>query len=526
MTKSMLQRRALILSGSLAVALLIVGGAWFGLAKAFQQQAQAGAEPTTSSAIKELARRFKVPADKQLQLQAVFALTGGEDMRQSLRDTAVALERSNAETDLLAPPAPTGDALFDRYALAVDGRINAANAGKTNSQDKLAALSDADLAQWESEFGGDVRYWELRYLCALNNAGQTPLSAGFAKPGDFLDEASRRNIATANTLLVRYRELCMGHEAELKPFEPKRQPQGAGESGASPAAPPPLDPQAASIIKRQQQEQLALLDAAVAAAPEMAWPRYMRGLYWLERGEQAKGLKDLAAGNAAPDCPVPQPWPLGCIADAPAQAVPPGSAAVCGEIYMLGFEYQPFKTLHLRQTMSDSLACIKPGGDLSALETWQLFNCRYALGAPLNYLTSITGNGRICTYMEEHLASNLAPEQIETLQRCRGAREAFKAARHNSFFYDGIGSSVALIPFAGFRALAVGMYLELSVDWQTFHSGEQAQVFSDLSQVQFPDLAMPECMRKYEAISLEESRRRSEERRAKNKLASEAQAKR
>ncbi len=522
MKLSRLSRRFRMLLAVAAVLVLVLGLALIGLVQLLRPSTPNAIAPNTADAVRELGRRFQVAGNKRLQLQLGFALAGGKDMQQALRDTALALQRSNAADDLTAPPVPTGDALFDRYALAIDGRLNAANQPRSSSASTsktaatLAALSDTELAQWESEFGKDPRYWELRYLCATGDKAHAPLAAGFSTPGDFLDEAQRRGSATANTLLVRYVELREAHAAEFKPFEPKRQPPGAGGSGASPAPPAPLDPQAAAIIARQHVEQLALLDAAVAAGPDMAWARYTRALVWFEHGEQDKGLEDLAAGNAASVLDRPAPWPLKYIADAPAQATPPGSAAVCGEIYVLGLSYSQYPALRIKKALRGTLAQIKPGDDLSPLETWHQFICRFAQGSVLNMHSASTMDGILCKHVEEQFLGALTPEQLDTLQRCRGARTAFQVSSRSAQIYDWPNSSIALIPFAGYRAISIATYLDESSDYHIFHGGELGQVFADLSQVHFPELALPECMKKYEAISLEEAQRRAAERKAKN----------
>jgi hypothetical protein len=536
MSKANPQRRARIVGAVVVAIVLVFVLCGLGLALAARHTAQAAGEPTTGYAVRELARRFQVPGDKQMMFQFGFTLAGGSDMRQALRDTEVALQRSNAADDLTAPPVATGDALFDRYALAVDAQINAASVNKNMSQAlSRAALSDTELAQWEGEFGKDPRYWELRYLCAKGGKAQTPLAAGFNAPSDFLDEARKRGAATANTLLVRYTELREAHAAELKPFEREAQRQAANLAGKTgdpasaaganapiSAAPVYDDPKAVAIEKRQRVEQLALLNAAVGAGPGEAWPRYMRACYWFEQGEQAKGLDDLAAGNAAPVVTIPQPWPMGLIQASPGQPAPAGSAAVCGEIYKLGLGFNPFSQLHLGKVLDASLACIKPGGDLGPLQTWHQFLCRYAQGAPMCYLAAIAREGALYNYVEENLSSSLTPAQIETLQRCRGARDAFRDGRRAAFMYDAVTSSIPLIPFAGFRAIAVALYLQLSSDWQEFQGGVPGTVMADLSQVHFPELALPECMKKYEAVSLAEARRRSAEQREKNRKAREA----
>lgn len=532
--------------GAVAVAVLLgLGLGWAGLAAADELDAQPPAPPTAFDVVAELGRRFHLPADKQLQMAAMVALAGKgsslKDLRQALEDTLAALKRSNAEDDLSAPPVPTGDALFDRYALAVDQRLNTFPASEAKDVAYLAALSDAELAQWESDFGQDPRYWELRYLCAKCGNPQSPLAADFANPSDFLDEAQKRGVATANTLLFRYKELREANDAELEPFAPpvkkekviveghdlgsREVPNWDALNNALPLSQDPQAQAAIAIMQRQEQEQLALLNAAVKAGPDQAWPYYMRALYWFELGEQDQGLDDLEAGNAAPVNVFPAPWPRGYISACPAQPAPVGSAAVSGALLMTFVSYEiPLTDQDLKDAMSSSLACMNLNGNPRPLEAWHQFACRFSQSYLDNRLFAIGRDSVISGYMEADQAAALTPEQLDTLQRCRGATLAYREAALGATQDYWIDNAIALIPFAGIRGVAVGAYLVHCDNWRWQHKAVPDTLVADLSQVHYPELALPECMKKYEALSREEVKRRRAEQREQEQQERAAQA--
>lgn len=523
--------RGSVLGGLIAISALL-GWGWSAAARA----EVAGPPPSSEdyAAVAALARRFNVSADASAKMAAVLALSGTGSklggVRQSLVRTSQALEASNAGADLSAPPAPTGDALFDRYARAVDRRLYTFPSADSPHVERVAALDDAELAQWESEFGSDARYWELRYMCAKYSQPRSALAEGYAAPCAFLDEAVRRGCATANTLMLRYVELRAAHATELAAYDPPVLTQPMIANGVELGALAVTDWQAlaealpvsenlqaqaaAEIMARQEREQQELLNAAVSAGPDQAWPYYLRALYWFALGEQEAGLGDLQAGNAAPAHDLPAPWPLHLVEAGFGQPAPVGSAAVSGAIIELGYAFEPLDWSEASELLNNSLASCNLGGDLRPLEAWHQFACRLGLNNSLRNMYALAREVRLMSYMEQDLAAQLSPEQLETLQRFRGARTALLDVRRSNQYNFDLPDSIALIPFTGARGVAVGLYLYAYETWQAQNSGNPEALFSDLSQIHFPELALPECMRKYEAVTAEEAKRRRDERRA------------
>ncbi len=274
---------------------------------------------------------------------------------------------------------------------------------------------------------------------------------------------------------------------------------------------------AATIMARQEREQLELLDAAVSAGPDQAWPYYLRALYWFSLGEQEAGLADMEAGNAAPANILPAPWPLALVEAGYSQPAPVGSAAVSGAIIELDYACEPLNWSEVSEAQSNSLACASLSGDLRPLEAWHQFACRVGLTNSMRNMYALAREGRLMSYMEQDRAAQLSPAQLETLQRMFGARAALQDATRGYEYNFDIPDSIALIPFAGARGVAVGLYLYAYENWQSENRGNPVALFTDLSQVHFPELALPECMRKYEALTPEELKRRNAERREREK---------
>jgi hypothetical protein len=158
------------------------------------------------------------------------------------------------------------------------------------------------------------------------------------------------------------------------------------------------------------------------------------------------------------------------------------------------------------------------------LEAWHQFVCRYGQTGIGNNLSTLGWDSIIRTYLEEDQSCSLSPAQLETLQRCRGAATVLIDARRGASLDYTIEGAVVLTPIAGWRGVAVGVYLAYDTDWLWQQCGDPAAVIADLSQVHYPELALPECMKKYEALTSEEVRRRNAARREKEKREREAQA--
>lgn len=243
------------------------------------------------------------------------------------------------EGDLSASPTPTGDALFDRYALAVDARIDE-YLQRIAGGEKLAgspatmvpALKDETLAQWEAEFGSDPRYWELRFFCASARQRELKeqslgLAAAYDDPLDFLDEAEKRGIARPATLLARFcypfnmRQREVNNRNLARDFAAIAKGEKVGEGEAVP--------------KEHAPEELAALEAALQAWPDVAWLHYVKGRLHQEAGEEQLAVAELKLGNSCPDKQYPYIFPQEFIFTARLKQ-PPGGPVTCGAISSAG----------------------------------------------------------------------------------------------------------------------------------------------------------------------------------------------
>jgi hypothetical protein len=182
---------------------------------------------------------------------------------------------------------PSGDDLFDEYARAVRDR-QATRLFYVSFPDgglNPVVLPDDMLAAWEPRYGRDPRYWQLR---CWNAASQNLPSlvawdwphVEYGNSAAFLEEARLRQVADAATLeLLGWMRGCQAFRLE---------------QGAKPL-PGEVPPHELRVEQRQ------LLDEAVAADPQRAWPHYRLALRACECGDLAQSARELALGNVAPD---------------------------------------------------------------------------------------------------------------------------------------------------------------------------------------------------------------------------------
>jgi hypothetical protein len=416
----------------------------------------------------------------------------GSSPDELLLQTKRALEQSNTRLEqLFAPPAPTGDALYDRFAAAVEQQM-LDNSLRSEDEGHLATLiPDAELNAWEPEFGADPRYWELRYFCAAVLFPYTELSGGFTTPSQFLAEAVRREIATCNTLLL------LADSGNIASWNLPPTLWHFTEQLGVPASDP-------GVAQEQffQRSRLAVLNAAVALDPDEAWAYYARAMFWFDEGQQERGLADLQAGNTAAKCSWPYPWPSSAIDSAPLAPQPPGSPAVCGAILStIVWPYSPlFFGGRCKNHLNESIVCANLTGDMSGLDTWHQFACRIGTSPGQNFDSRMLASlltGVLRNYFERAYGEQLSAPQLETLQRMRGAYASFRSV--NSWKWENNGAKSVLRILDPARGFYLGAYLkECSV--MRANAGT-AEIFADLSQVHYPELDLPECMRKYEALA-------------------------
>lgn len=430
-----------------------------------------------------------------LILVLIPALATAANSEDVIDRTFAALAQSNIGNTAGLPPAPTGDALFDRCAQAVDERIMSLPANSVE-QPTAVVPTDTDLAAWEPKFGRDPRYWELRFFCARINFSQ-PLAPGFSKPVDLLREAQKRGIASCNTLLLLYDQLRQEDYAALDAY-----------TGAD----------APALMREQEQQELELLNAAVAAGPDQAWAYYTRAQYWMELGAQDLVLEDLAAGNAAVHNDFPRPWPLPLLASAPGEKSPPGGAAVCGALWLAAISYPLPNYIRIKDHLREAFVCENMGGYGGYLESWHQFACRFGASAPDILIQSLVGqvlDGMISSYAEESGFGG-SEIQADTLLRCRGAGAAIRDIVRNATGSQqdpalvGTKLGAILASLGCTRGYYAYSYLELCRERRTVAAIQP--IFTDLSQVHYPELGLALGMLKYEPLTVEQLKQRNEQR--------------
>lgn len=268
------------------------------------------------------------------------------------------IEELIPEGDFGAPPAPTGDALYDRYALEVDKRVNAYADWLQEDADGLtpaiiAAVRDDTLALWEGDFGSDGRYWELRYWCAKVRAKQLgpdklELSPGFCVPADFLREAQRRGVARPAALLALFTESCTQRVAVRLNTRPDSL-KAIGEAGSD----------------GYNAEEKALLQDALDLNPSLCWTHYLLAIGHNGDRDVEAALAEIKAGNACADIHFPWVFPLDTVSSAPDLSAAPGGAAVCGSILLSSRE--KVWGIELRRTLRPVYETLAGSGRLADL---------------------------------------------------------------------------------------------------------------------------------------------------------------
>jgi hypothetical protein len=268
----------------------------------------------------------------------------------------------------------TGDALYDCYARAVIRR----QAWKLfhATGDHPATLPDKLLAGWESDFGNDPRYWQLRYWCARHRIDNYTVLAKRhpwevvpgpeqRDAGQYLIQAYERDVADADTLWflfeeqrVALRESWFELEAEIKTLP-------AGERRKK------LQVQS----QMEEQQEFNLLDAMVDVGPDEAWPHYWRAKYWFDYGELEKAQADLRAGNQAADNHIPRLFPVSAVYTQP-KKVAYGNECVAGavlDVYAYSAVINWVKWQEIGKEVEMALAL---GGDLGLAAEFHRFACR------------------------------------------------------------------------------------------------------------------------------------------------------
>jgi hypothetical protein len=258
-----------------------------------------------------------------------------------------------------------------------------------------------------------------------------------------------------------------------------------------------------ALMVQFEAEDLAFLNDVIQRWPEEGWAYYERAMYWFNLGEEERALADLAAVAAAPTLRAPEPWPCQYVVEAIRKRTYPGSIPVSGAICGAQMTLASPNYIMLKEHLKEAFVACNLDGGTARFEPWHQLGCRLASAAPETPIPGLVGvvlMDMTGGYLEENAAQDLPAEQLETLQRIRGATTEYKLAVQQASKPDvdelfvlstaGLGRGVACHCLLGCRR-------ELKL------SDDLVSIIADLAQVHYPDLALPACMQKYEAMTKE-----------------------
>lgn len=191
---------------------------------------------------------------------------------------------------------PTGDELFDRFAILVLKQLPKHTLHERINKTLQATgyqvdwdIDYSELAEWEDEYGGDPRYWQLRWLCD---------QAYFSSFGE------------------------LGFTADIV----KKIDEGVVDEGSYAA----IDYFA--LYKADPSRALELIKQAIASAPDNAHFYYTQANLLQQYGANEAALDALCAGNAAFYNNPPKLYPFDKFESNPEYVVNKASQAVVGAI--------------------------------------------------------------------------------------------------------------------------------------------------------------------------------------------------
>jgi len=263
---------------------------------------------------------------------------------------------------------PTGDELYDTYAQALLAELAGAKPWDLLRLDltEPVSLPETYFEEWNSRFGDDPRYWQLRYWEAIWHGGSyvTGLDAA-----ELLEQGIARGTSDNVTAMLAYK-----YRRQLLKDNWDRYSEGTlpPESGFAPQIPPGICP-----YSWYTAEQLALADELVAECPEESWAWYERATVRFESGSWEGGLADLEHGNAAPNNRLPLPFPVSFIIARMEAGLPCGNEAAAGLILSPYLIWRMPNFIRVKDPMKNQLVRMQMGADLSEFAPWHEYTCRY-----------------------------------------------------------------------------------------------------------------------------------------------------
>ena len=400
---------------------------------------------------------------------------------------------------ILLKPASTGDALFDRYSAQVKKRFKTAST-VAKGADQAAVLPDELLAGWEDEFGSDPQYWELRYWCGTQ--------AEMDNPSEFLLEAQKRGVASANTLLLLYIEREREFEDEIEntlpSFTSSEIKWGMPTSMSREEVSAEERRKSIELHTRVEAELLELLDAAVAAGQDEAWPHYMRAIYWIELGEVELAVADLHAGNNAASNRYPSPFPVAFVHESILRGEPAGGKSISGAVLIAALSEPMPPIVRMGECGRSLLVAASLSGDAEPLAEWHRFACRMGQASRLPTIAPLAASNYIglqADYVAEELGGQLTDGQLETLAVIEATRDDLKEAYRETWKFHNLEAFTRSIPF---RLLFSSKQTAMAKWWcgdeikeKAYIEKEILPIFEALYDVDYNTLELPESMGKW-----------------------------
>ncbi|MCC7477095.1 hypothetical protein IT575_01440 [bacterium] len=366
--------------------------------------------------------------------------------------------------------APTGDALFDKYARTVRDR----GAWKLFHGLAPAVLPDNLLASWEGEFGADPRYWELRYWCAVNDPRATRQWNSNEAARGVMVEARHRNAVDSDLQWFWWQAEFVRMQREQNDARYAREKDNF---------------ELAAMLEQYDQAELKLLDQVVAGGTERAWPYYFRARKHMELGDDSAALADLKSGNAAPDVGSLRCFPASKVYELAWQGGPAGSAALSGAVIELEQRRALPNYIKIKECAKESLLFAGLGGDSELATQWFRAACRMGTDPQSDDISALVGRsiaGLINDYYLNELSEGLSHDQVmgllavdELLDRARGSLGSFSGSQEyrypglrlsdflTSRKYDGVSSNDSKSWTSLFET--PGQRLGAWLDWKQGH---------------------------------------------------------
>ena len=429
-----------------------------------------------------------------------------EDVQGYLAETLDLLERTNLRNPIDSPLVPTGNGLLDAYLAEVERQVYAMQLDPEDFEAQVSAggvPNEEFLAACEADYGTEPDYWELKYVAA-RAAGESEEQAI-----NVFAEAGQAGCADGELLCNWLTVLRSIHISAAYKLRGKDRQETAF----------------LYFTDEMYDEELAILDRAILLDPYNAWPYYQRALIYLLRGQDDEGLRDLIAGNVAPEYTPPLLFPMREIRESFTAEYPAGSAIADGAILVHyldidGLSRQLADGLLQSQVLKVLVPNHASPDDELVLEFWdylvrtgQLKNLEFIDRAGLvsKARRLLEGIGGGDEFSELH--HNLAVLSF-------GLYRAQRDVLHNSPDY--FGSIITMTFAGGIPGIYAGYYAYEQANFNR-DPETQAQVMADLAELDVRTMTPPPSWEKYREVGEKQLAEYEERRRLREQEQAEAE---